>query len=87
MTILDVVALTQDLPEHGLVRGQVGTIVEDLGGDVVEVEFADTNGVPYAMLGVKQKDLMLLTHERVACLGVKAGHLRRKPNCSISFIF
>ena len=66
MTILDVVALTQDLPEHGLVRGQVGTIVEDLGGDVVEVEFADTNGVPYAMLGVKQKDLMLLTHERVA---------------------
>ena len=66
MNVLDVVALTQDLPEHGLVRGQVGTIVEDLGGNVFEVEFADTNGVPYAMLGVKQKDLMLLTHERVA---------------------
>ena len=66
MNLLDVVALTQDLPEHGLVRGQVGTIVEDLGGNVFEVEFAGVDGVPYAMLGVKQEHLMLLTHERVA---------------------
>jgi len=28
--VLDVVALTQDLPERGLVRGQVGTVVEEL---------------------------------------------------------
>ena len=66
MNVFDVVALTQDLPEHGLVRGQVGTIVEKLGENVFEVEFADTDGVPYAMLGVKQERLMLLTHERVA---------------------
>ena len=66
MNVLDVVALTQDLPEHGLVRGQVGTIVEALGSNVFEVEFADTDGVPYAMLGVKQEQLMLLTHKRVA---------------------
>jgi Domain of unknown function (DUF4926) len=28
MKLLDVVALLQDLPELGLIRGQVGTIVE-----------------------------------------------------------
>ncbi|RPI44671.1 MAG: DUF4926 domain-containing protein, partial [Betaproteobacteria bacterium] len=29
MRLLDVVALTEDLPEHGLARGQVGTVVEE----------------------------------------------------------
>jgi len=28
--LLDVVALTDDLPEHGLLRGQVGTVVKAL---------------------------------------------------------
>ena len=31
MHLLDVVALTKDIPDHGLRRGQVGTIVEVLG--------------------------------------------------------
>lgn len=66
MKIFDVVALTQDLPEHSLVRGQVGTIVEDLAPGVFEVEFSDTDGVPYATLGVREEQLMLLSHERVA---------------------
>jgi hypothetical protein len=36
--LLDVVALTVDLPEYNLWRGQVGTIVEMLaGGTVFEV--------------------------------------------------
>ncbi len=36
---LDVVALTVDLPEHNLYRGQVGTVVEILAdGGVFEVE-------------------------------------------------
>ena len=33
--ILDVVALTADLPERGLYRGQVGTVVEVLAPDVL----------------------------------------------------
>ena len=52
MKPLDSVALTQDLPEHGLLRGQVGTIVETLG-NAFEVEFASADGVPYAMLGIE----------------------------------
>ena len=36
--LLDVVALLSDLPAHGLLRGQVGTVVELLDG-AYEVEF------------------------------------------------
>lgn len=42
--ILDVVALKEDLPERGLYRWQVGTVVEALGPGVLEVEFSDDEG-------------------------------------------
>ena len=41
--LLDVVALLADVPAHGLVRGQVGTVVELLDG-ACEVEFSDDEG-------------------------------------------
>ncbi|MHA2344917.1 MAG: DUF4926 domain-containing protein, partial [Candidatus Hodarchaeales archaeon] len=47
--LLDVVALTEDLPQHKLYRGQVGTVVEILASDVFEVEFNDDEGQTYAM--------------------------------------
>ena len=40
MKLLETVALLTDLTEEGLVRGQVGTIVEDLAPDVFLVEFS-----------------------------------------------
>jgi len=51
--LLDVVALTEDLPEKGLVRGQIGTVVELLAPNVYEVEFSDNEGRTYASLSVK----------------------------------
>lgn len=36
--LLDVVALLSDLPDFGLCRGQVGTIVEEYEPGVFEVE-------------------------------------------------
>ncbi|MEH1891235.1 MAG: DUF4926 domain-containing protein [Nostoc sp.] len=48
MKLLDVVALTEDLPELGLHRGQVGTIVEAYEPGVFEVEFSDLTGKAYA---------------------------------------
>jgi hypothetical protein len=65
MKVLDVVALTSDLPEHGLKRGQVGTIVEEWQPDVFEVEFADTDGVAYAMVALRTDQLMSLHWQRV----------------------
>jgi hypothetical protein len=63
--ILSVVALLQNLPEEGLVRGQVGTVVENWAPGVYEVEFADDNGKAYAMVALKADQLMRLHHEPV----------------------
>ena len=63
--MLSVVAMLQDLPEHGLVRGQVGTIVETLAPGVYEVEFCDENGRTYAMASLKAEQVMRLHHEPV----------------------
>jgi hypothetical protein len=63
MHLLDVVALTKDIPDHGLRRGQVGTIVEILGPETFEVEFADNNGRAYATLSLNAKELMVLHYQ------------------------
>jgi hypothetical protein len=61
--LLDVVALTEDLPERKLERGQVGTVVEVLAPGVYEVEFADNDGRTYAELAVKEEKLLVLHYE------------------------
>jgi hypothetical protein len=63
--LLDVVALTEDLPEYGLCRGQVGTVVEILASDVFEVEFSDDEGQTYAMKALKADHLMILYYRHV----------------------
>ena len=63
--IHSVVALLEDLPEEGLVRGQVGTVVENWAPSVYEVEFADDNGKTYAMVALQAEQLMRLHHEPV----------------------
>ena len=60
-----VVALLEDLPEAGLVRGQVGTVVETWAPGVHEIEFADDNGRTYAMAALKAEQLMQLHHQPV----------------------
>ena len=58
--LLDVVALTEDLPDRGLYRGQVGTIVESLVPEVYVIEFADDDGRTYALLPLHANQLMVL---------------------------
>ena len=54
--LLDVVALTVDLPEYNLWRGQVGTVVELLvDGAAFEVEFSDCNGRTYESVGLQKR--------------------------------
>jgi hypothetical protein len=60
---LAVVALLQDVPEHGLERGQVGTIVDILSPTAAEVEFVDNNGHTYALATLPAAVLMRLRHE------------------------
>jgi len=65
LEILSVVALLEDLPDEGLVRGQVGTVVENWAPGVYEVEFCDDNGRTYAMVALKAEQQMQLHHEPV----------------------
>ena len=58
--LLDVVALTEDLPDRKLRRGQVGTVVELLDPGVFEVEFTDNDGRAYASLALKDNQLLVL---------------------------
>ncbi len=59
----DVVTLVYDLPEHRLVRGQVGTIVEQYAPDAFEVEFADSLGRTYALATLTAEHLLVLHYE------------------------
>lgn len=59
-----VVALTVDVPEHSLSRGQEGTVVELLkNGTAYEVELSDRNGRTYESLGLRPDQLMVLHYE------------------------
>jgi hypothetical protein len=64
LQLLDVVTLTEDLPDENLWRGQVGTIVEILAdGKAFEVEFSDRAGHVYESLGLQPEQMMLLRFE------------------------
>lgn len=61
--MLSVVALLEDIPQKGLLRGQVGTVVDDLAPGVYEVEFSDDSGQTYASLALRSDQLMRLHHQ------------------------
>ncbi|MEM6614502.1 MAG: DUF4926 domain-containing protein [Cyanobacteria bacterium P01_C01_bin.72] len=62
--LLDVVALTVDLAEYNLSRGQVGTVVEILAdGAAFEVEFSDRSGRTYESVGLRPEQMMILHFE------------------------
>lgn len=59
----DVIALTEDLSPHGLVRGQVGTIVEQYSPDAFEIEFVDNSGHTYALVTLRSSQFLVLHYE------------------------
>ena len=68
--LLDVVALTTDLPQYQLWRGQVGTIVEILAnGAAYEVEFSTRDGRTFESVGLRPAQIMVLHFEPVTSDG------------------
>ena len=61
--LLDIVALLKNVPDKKLVRGQVGTVVEQLDENVFEVEFINKKGETIAMETLDEKNLFLLHFE------------------------
>jgi hypothetical protein len=58
--LLDIVALSEDLPKEGLLKGQVGTIVEILSDEIFEIEFSNNKGITYSLLPLKSSQLIQL---------------------------
>ncbi len=73
--LLDTVALVADVPERNLKRGEVGTVVEVLAPNVVEVEFSDNEGQTYAELALRGEQLIPMHSQGETTM----------PDCFISY--
>lgn len=71
--LFDGVALTGDLPEYNLRRGQVGTVVEILAaGKAFEVEFSDCGGRTYESISLRPDQIILLRYEQIKVQSMSA---------------
>jgi hypothetical protein len=57
---LDMVALTRDIDDHGLVEGDIGAVVHKYGREGFEVEFVTAEGKTIAVLTLKKGDVRAL---------------------------
>ena len=77
--LLDVVALTQDVPAHNLKRGEIGTVIEILSnGEAYEVEFSDDNGQMYKCLSFPASQLEVIHDEPISESDPKQKSTTRK---------
>lgn len=68
LPVHSVAALLEDSPQHGLVRGQVGTIVDVWTPDIYEVEFCDDQGKAYAHVALRAEQMMQLHYDPLQSL-------------------
>ncbi len=55
--VLDSVALDRDLPEHGLRKSDLGSVVEIYEPDGLEVEFVTASGRSAGLLKLNSRDV------------------------------
>lgn len=58
---IDIIALTQDLPELGLKKGETGTVVDISESGLFLVEFSNENGEMIALESLKREQITLVT--------------------------
>jgi hypothetical protein len=61
--LLSPVAVIEDIPNRGLIKGQIGTVVEFLqrdGESALLVEFSDETGQTYVLADLAPKQLLVL---------------------------
>ena len=63
---LDSVVLACDLPEHGLKRGDVGTVVLVHAGAGYEVEFMTLDGETLAVVTLREEQLRPIGRREIA---------------------
>jgi len=62
---LDIVAVLSAPDSKEIQVGDVGTVVEELGTDAVEVEFLDANGQTRCVISLSKSDLLVLNRDRM----------------------
>lgn len=62
--LLDIVAVLNTAGQTGIEVGDVGTVVELLPPDGLEVEFLDRNGHTRCVVTLTQDDVLVLNRER-----------------------
>jgi hypothetical protein len=65
INLLDVVALTKDVPEHALWRGEVGAVVACYPNDAYEIEFVAQDGYTYALVVLRGSQIVSLKQKRI----------------------
>ena len=55
--VLDTIVLDRDLPQHGLRKGDLGSVVEVYEPDGLEVEFVTASGRSAALLTLTGRDV------------------------------
>jgi Domain of unknown function (DUF4926) len=63
---LDRVVLTVDLPEHGLLRGDIGTVVLEHGSNGYEVEFVALDGETVAVVSLSPSEVRAIGPREIA---------------------
>jgi hypothetical protein len=63
-TLLDLVAVLKRPPDVDVEVGDVGTVVELLPSDGLEVEFLDRNGRTQCLVTLSVEDVLTLNRER-----------------------
>jgi len=62
--LLDLIAVTDVSPQSEVAVGDVGTVVEVLPPDGLEVEFLDRDGRTRCVATLKVRDVLVLNRER-----------------------
>ena len=65
INMFDTVALTKDIPEKQLKKGQVGTIVEEFNNEMYEVEFCDSTGKTLKLTSLHKNFMLVLLFDLV----------------------
>lgn len=65
---LDEVVLKKDVPDHGLLRGDLGTVVMVYEPDGIEVEFVRVSGKTQALLTLRVDDVRPVGDEDLAAM-------------------
>ncbi len=66
MSELDTVVLTEDLPSHGLKRGDIGTVVLLHGEAGYEVEFMTLDGETLAVVSLTSRQVRPIRRREIA---------------------